>query len=119
MALSKIEKGQLATVIGEECKRAITVSETLLHAPKAACMIETLTILACCTKDPSLRSGAIDEKFLYLRTPDSFKASLYQVINSMKEAFRTGHTCVERIRLSLENLPDCMEDIMDALEEVK
>lgn len=83
-------------------------------------MVEALTILACCCKkDASLRNGRPDQKFDHLKNPESFKASLYQCINAMREVFRTGHNSMYKMKLSLTSMPTYMNDVLDLLNDVQ
>uniref|UniRef100_A0A914YXR0 Uncharacterized protein n=1 Tax=Panagrolaimus superbus TaxID=310955 RepID=A0A914YXR0_9BILA len=101
--------------IGKECRKAETTAENLLHAPMACSLIQTLAILAKCTKDVSLISDDSKERFDYLKRPNSFRASLYEVINAMCKAFRTANNAMDKIHLSLESMPDLMNDCLEAL----
>lgn len=118
-SLSTQSKKQIAVTIGKECEKAESTAEYLLHAPEACCIIEALAILAASfKKDASLKSGDKDEKFVYLRTPDSFRASLYQVINAMCAAFRTAHNSMDKIQLTLAGMSGLMADSQDAMDHV-
>uniref|UniRef100_A0A914RAV6 Uncharacterized protein n=1 Tax=Panagrolaimus davidi TaxID=227884 RepID=A0A914RAV6_9BILA len=101
------------------CNEAILTVKNLLHAPEACCMVEALIILACCTKDPSLISAEGIKTFRYLRTPGSYKSSLYQVINSVWNAFRVAYNSMQRIQLSLSGMPDLLNDLMEATNNLE
>ena len=116
--LEPTDKNKIIGCIQNECGKASCVAGNLLYAPEACCMVEILTVLAGCAKDPSLRSGDKDEQFLFLRTPGSFKASLYQVITSMCNAFRTAHNSMHKIHMNLEDIPEFMHDLLQAINEV-
>ena len=118
MALSKHDKKSVGELIVEECTNAESIAENLFHAIEAGSMIRVLTVIAACTSDPSLKSGDKNETFVYLKRADSFKASLYQVVNAMCEAFRTAGNSMERIHLSLRGMPDQMNDILETINEL-
>uniref|UniRef100_A0A914QZD8 Uncharacterized protein n=1 Tax=Panagrolaimus davidi TaxID=227884 RepID=A0A914QZD8_9BILA len=117
-SLSVRDKDAIAILIGEECNKAETTAENLLRAPEACCIIQALTVLACCTRDPSLKTGDANEKFLYLRHPDSFKASLYQVINAMCQTFRVAYNSMDKIHLCLSGMPELMTDILEDMDDL-
>lgn len=91
----------------------------LFHGPLAVIIIRSLAILALCAPDPSLvtKKSPI-EKFKRLRTPGSFRASLYQVAANMCNAFRTADYAMNKIRASLVDLPDYFESALEAVDQV-
>lgn len=117
MALSKVAKDEITKLIAEECQKAETNASLIVAAPKACCMIEILTVLASCTKQISLLSPEGQNKFQHLKTPDSFKASLYQVINEMSEAFRVAHNSMTKINNNLKGMPSVLNDIFEGIAD--
>ncbi|CAJ0956322.1 unnamed protein product, partial [Mesorhabditis belari] len=88
----------------------------LYNAPQAVVLVEALAILAAAAPDPSLVSENMPaEKFTRLKTPSSFKASLYQVASSMCNAFRTADVSMMTIKAKLVDLPD---DFVSTLEVI-
>uniref|UniRef100_A0AC34GND6 Uncharacterized protein n=1 Tax=Panagrolaimus sp. ES5 TaxID=591445 RepID=A0AC34GND6_9BILA len=117
MDLSADEKNQICEKIAYECKKAEITAGNLLHAPLACSLIQSLAVLASCTKDFSIKSGDSNEAYKYLNHRESFKSSLYTVINSMNEAFQVAHNSMETIDLSLSEIPQLMVDTLNALNE--
>ncbi|CAJ0956184.1 unnamed protein product, partial [Mesorhabditis belari] len=120
-------KRQVAEIEGQQRDNLITVliSTTsdldqsvgmLYNAPQAVVLVEALAILAAAAPDPSLVSENMPaEKFTRLKTPSSFKASLYQVASSMCNAFRTADVSMMTIKAKLVDLPD---DFVSTLEVI-
>jgi hypothetical protein len=117
MALSKIAKDEITKLIADECQKAETNANLIISAPQACCMIEILTVLASCAKPISLVCPNGKNKFEHLKTPDSFKASLYQVINEMSDAFRVAHNSMTKINNNLKGMPSILNDIFEGIAD--
>jgi hypothetical protein len=75
-----------------------------------------LNLIATSGNDFALFS---DEKnnFTFLKWPNSFRASLYQVSNSVSSAFRYSHKNMDFIRLSMKRVPGHLSDALQLLTE--
>ena len=91
----------------------------LYHGPQAVFLVESLALLSVCAPDPSLITAEMPrEKFVRLKTPGSFRASLYQVAANMCAAFQTADYSMNTIRASLVDLPDYFETTLDIINQV-
>uniref|UniRef100_A0A914Q6L0 Uncharacterized protein n=1 Tax=Panagrolaimus davidi TaxID=227884 RepID=A0A914Q6L0_9BILA len=85
----------------------------LYDGPNAVLVVNSLAVLAAATDDPSLISEKMPkESFKRLKTPSSFRASLYQVSTSMCGAFRKADTSMGTIRSCLIDMPDHIQDAL-------
>ncbi|CAJ0956467.1 unnamed protein product, partial [Mesorhabditis belari] len=91
----------------------------LYNAPQAVVLVEALAILAAPATDPSLVSEEMPlGEFRRLKTPSSFKASLYQVASSMCNAFRTADVSMMTIKAKLADLPDDFVSTLEVTGEI-
>uniref|UniRef100_A0AC35F6S4 Uncharacterized protein n=1 Tax=Panagrolaimus sp. PS1159 TaxID=55785 RepID=A0AC35F6S4_9BILA len=86
----------------------------LYDGPNAVLVVSSLAIIAAATDDPSLISEKMPkESFKRLKTPGSFRASLYQISTSMCLAFRKADTSMGTIRSCLIDMPDHIQDALN------
>ena len=89
------------------------------YAPQSVFLIHSLSILSICAPDLSLITTLMSkESFAHLKTPESFRASLYQVVCDMFDAFRIADSCMNKIHLSLKDLPDYFESALESINMV-
>uniref|UniRef100_A0A914E7G4 Uncharacterized protein n=1 Tax=Acrobeloides nanus TaxID=290746 RepID=A0A914E7G4_9BILA len=88
----------------------------LYSGTRTVCLMESLSVLASCGTDvPLVTEQMPANKFHRLKNPHSFRASIYQLIAAISDAFRVSNTCMGTIRAALSDIPNNFSDIIEML----
>uniref|UniRef100_A0A914ENV3 Uncharacterized protein n=1 Tax=Acrobeloides nanus TaxID=290746 RepID=A0A914ENV3_9BILA len=88
----------------------------LYSGTRTVCLMGSLAVLASCGTDVSLVTEQMPvNRFQFLKNPHSFRASIYQLLASISDAFRVSNTCMGTIKASLSDIPDNLSDIIEML----
>uniref|UniRef100_A0A914E830 Uncharacterized protein n=1 Tax=Acrobeloides nanus TaxID=290746 RepID=A0A914E830_9BILA len=118
---------ELAVVQGDQCDqtiltviqdcRALSENTTMLYSGTlTVCLMQSLSVLASCGSDLSLvTQDTPQSSFEHLKNPNSFRASIYQLLTIISDAFRQANNSMSTIRAALSTMPDYFVDLIEHL----
>ena len=103
----------------ENCGNIDGRAQMLYYGPIVVRLVEHLAIISIYAPNISLVTHLTPkDEFRYLKTPESFRASLYQVACDIFDAFCVADSCMNKIHISLKDLPDYFEGTLEAINKV-